>query len=94
MSVEKGQTNVILASGSASGHVLPPMIIFPLEGISLDMMKGSHADTMFTGIKCGWVNGCFVFAQAISILFVISGIAFHLCLFQWLFVSMELSFLQ
>ena len=54
---EKGQTNTILACGSASGHSLPPMIIFPKERISLELMKGAPPGTLFTGTKCGWING-------------------------------------
>ena len=53
---EKGRTNTILASGSASGHALPPMIIFPRQRVSLDLMSGAPADTFFTGTTLGWIN--------------------------------------
>ena len=53
---EKWWTNSILACGSASGHSLPPMIIFPRERISLELMKGAPPGMPFTGTKCGWIK--------------------------------------
>ena len=61
-SAEKGQTNTC---GSASAHVLPPMIIFPREKTSLYLMKGAPADTLFTGTKFGWVNGS-IFSSVVN----------------------------
>lgn len=58
---EKGRTNTILACGSASGHSLPPMIIFPRERISLELIKGAPPGTLFTGTKYGWINGSVFF---------------------------------
>ena len=58
---EKGRTNTILTCGSASGHSIPPMIIFPRERISLELMKGAPPGTLFTGTKCGWINGSVFF---------------------------------
>ena len=58
-SAEKERTNTILACGSASGHVIPPMIIFPRERISLELMAGAPPDTLFTGTKLVWVNNHF-----------------------------------
>ena len=58
---EKGRTNTILASGSASGHALPPMIIFPHQRVSLDLMSGAPADTLFTGTTLGWINSVVFF---------------------------------
>ena len=58
---EKGRTNTILASGSASGHALPPMIIFPRQRVSLDLMSGAPADTLFTGTTLGWINSVVFF---------------------------------
>ena len=58
---EKGRMNTILACGSASGQALPPMIIFPRERMSLDLMSGAPADTLFTGTTLGWINSTVFF---------------------------------
>ena len=59
---EKGRTNTILACRFASGQAFPPMIIFPREGVSLDLMSGAPAVTLFTGTTLGWINSA-VFAK-------------------------------
>jgi len=58
---EKGRTNTILGCGSASGQALPPMIIFPRERMSLDLVSGTPADTLFTGTTLGWINSAVFF---------------------------------
>ena len=58
---EKGWTNTVLACGSASEFCLPPMIIFPWEKISHNLMEGATPRTLFTGTKFGGIDSSVFF---------------------------------
>ena len=53
---EKGKTHTIMTCGSASGHVLPPMIIFPRERLSNKQVHGSVPGMLFACSSNGWIN--------------------------------------
>ena len=56
-SAERGKTHTVLACVSASGHVLPPMIIYPRKRCVPDAMKeGAVPDTLFMSSETGWIN--------------------------------------
>ena len=46
-SAEKGKTHTILTCVSASGHVLPPMMIFPRKKTPANFREGAVAQTLF-----------------------------------------------
>ena len=60
---EKGKTHTIMTCGSASGNVLPPMIIFPRERLSSKQVHGCVPGTllrvhqMVGSTKCYMRNG-------------------------------------
>jgi hypothetical protein len=53
---EKGKTHTLLVCGSASGHAIPPLMIYPrvrmLESVKLNAPPG----TMFATSPKGWIN--------------------------------------
>ena len=56
-SAEKGKTHTILTCVSASGHVLPPMMIYPCKQIPPDNFReGAVAQTLFSNSPSGWIN--------------------------------------
>ena len=56
-SAEKGKTHTILTCVSASGHVLPPMMIFPRKQIPpANFREGAIAQTLFSNSPSGWIN--------------------------------------
>ena len=56
-SAEKGKTHTILACASASGHVLPPMMIFPRKQTPpANFREGTVAQTLFANSANGWIN--------------------------------------
>ena len=60
-SAEKGKTHTILTCVSASGHVLPPMMIYPRKQIPPDnFCEGTVAQTLFSNSPSGWINDLFL----------------------------------
>ena len=54
---EKGKTHTVLSCASASGFVLPPMIIYPRKQKVPDRLKeGCVANTLFANSENGWIN--------------------------------------
>ena len=54
---EKGKTHTVLSCVSASGFVLPPLMIYPRKRCIPDDMKvGSVPDTLFMVSDNGWIN--------------------------------------
>jgi len=57
-SAERGKTHTILSCVSASGYVLPPMMIYPRKKCVPDKMKeGAVPGTLFRSSESGWING-------------------------------------
>ena len=56
-SAERGKTHTILTRVSASGYVLPPMMIFPRKQIPPgNFREGAIAQTLFCNSPNGWIN--------------------------------------
>ena len=56
-SAEKGKTHTIMSCVSASGFVLPPMMIYPRKGLVPDHLKeGAVPGTMFKSSESGWIT--------------------------------------
>jgi len=56
-SAEKGKTHTVLTCASASGHVLPPMMVFPRKQTPpAKFCEGAVAQTLFTNSDTGWIN--------------------------------------
>ena len=56
-SAERGKTHTVLSCVSASGYVLPPMIVYPRKKKVLDNLKeGAIPGTLFTNSDSGWIN--------------------------------------
>ena len=56
-SAEKGKTHTILTCASASGHVLPPMMVFPRKQTPpAKFREGAVAQTLFANSANGWIN--------------------------------------
>ena len=53
---EKGKTHTIMTCRSASGNVLPPMIIFPRERLSNKQVSGCVPGTLFACSSNGWID--------------------------------------
>lgn len=57
VSGEKGRTHTILACTSASGYVLPPLMIFPRKRAVPDKFKnGAVPNTLFANSSNGWIT--------------------------------------
>ena len=57
-SVERGKTHTILSCVLASGHVLPPMMIFPRKkAVPQAYREGAVANTLFKYSESRWING-------------------------------------
>ena len=54
---EKGKNHTIIACGSASGLVVPPMIIFPRVRIPESFKINAPPGSILAGQKKGWVTG-------------------------------------
>ena len=52
---EKGKNHTIVACGSASGHVIPPMIIFPCVCVPSHFAAGCPPGSLLAAQKKGWV---------------------------------------
>ena len=56
-SAEKGRTHTIFGCASASGHVLPPVMIFPRKQTPpANFREGTVAQTLFANSANGWIN--------------------------------------
>ena len=54
---ERGKTHTVLACVSASGYVLPPMIIYPRKKCVTESLKeGGIPDTFFATSESEWIN--------------------------------------
>lgn len=54
---EKGKTHTVLTCVSASGMVLPPMIVYPRkERVSDNVREGCVPNTLFVHSDTGWIN--------------------------------------
>ena len=54
---EKGKNHTIIACGSASGHAIPPMIIFPRVRVPLHFEANAPPGSLMAAQRKGWVNG-------------------------------------
>ena len=56
-SAERGKTHTVLSCVSASGHVLPPCIIYPRKRkVPDNFREGAVPDTLFAHSDSGWMN--------------------------------------
>ena len=53
---ERGRTHTILVCGSASGHVIPPLMIFPCVHMPELLKEGAPPGTQFATSSKGWIN--------------------------------------
>lgn len=53
---ERGRTHTLLVCASASGHAIPPLIIFPRVRLPCSLKVGAPPGTMFATSKKGWIN--------------------------------------
>lgn len=54
---EKGRNHTIVACGSASGYILPPMIVFPRVRVSEALKVSAPPGSMIAAQKKGWITG-------------------------------------
>ena len=56
-SAERGKTHTVLTCVSASGHVLPPMMVYPRKKcVPENMREGAVPGTVFANSDTGWIN--------------------------------------
>ena len=55
-SAEKGKSHKILSCVSASGYVLPPMMVYPRKQSFPEKIIGVIANTLFVNSKNEWIN--------------------------------------
>ena len=56
-SAERGKTHTVLSCVSASGHTLPPMMVYPRKKcVPENMREGAVPGTMFVNSETGWIN--------------------------------------
>lgn len=56
-SAEKGKTHTVLVCVSASGYVLPPLMVYPRKRCVPDTFKvGAIPITLFQTSESGWIN--------------------------------------
>ena len=53
---ERGRTHTILMCGSAAGHYIPPLIIFPRVRMNDKLKTGAPPGTIFETSPKGWIN--------------------------------------
>ena len=53
---ERGRTHTLLVCGSASGHALPPLMIFPRVRLPEALKVGAPPGTQFATSPKGWIN--------------------------------------
>ena len=55
---DRGKTHTIMACVSASGYVLPPMMIYPRKkAVPDNFREGAYPNTLFESSESGWMNG-------------------------------------
>ena len=54
---EKGKNHTVIACGSASGQVVPPMLIFPRVRVPSHFKENAPPGCLLAAQKKGWVNG-------------------------------------
>lgn len=56
-SAERGKTHTVLTCVSASGHAIPPMMVYPRKKCVPDNLRdGAVPGTLFTNSESGWIN--------------------------------------
>ena len=54
---EKGKTHTVLSCVSASGYVLPPMMVYPRkQSLPEKFREGAIANTLIVNSENGWIN--------------------------------------
>jgi len=53
---ERGRTHTLLVCGSASGHALPPLMIFPRVRMPEALKVGAPPGTQFATSPKRWIN--------------------------------------
>ena len=56
VAADKGKNHTVVTCGSASGHVIPPMIIFPRVRIPSKFHANAPPGSLLAAQKKGWVN--------------------------------------
>lgn len=55
-SAERGATITVIACMSASGHFVPPLVIFPRKNMNILLMRGAPPGTIGVAHPSGWVQ--------------------------------------
>ena len=55
-SAEKGKTHTVITCVSASGFVIPPMMIYPRKRMNEKLKQGAVPETLFECSDSGWIN--------------------------------------
>ena len=56
-SAEKGKTHTVLSCASASGYVLPPVMVYPRkQSLPEKFKEGAVSNTLFVNSENGWIN--------------------------------------
>ena len=55
-SAEKGKTHTVMTCVSASGFVIPPMMIYPRKRMNEKLKQGAVPETLFECSDSGWIN--------------------------------------
>lgn len=56
-STDRGKTHTVLSCVSASGYVLPPMMVYPRKKVVPEKLReGAIPNTLFTNSDSGWIN--------------------------------------
>ena len=58
-SAEKGKTHTVMTCVSASGFVIPPMMIYPRKRMNEKLKQGAVPETLFECSDSGWINEWF-----------------------------------
>ena len=53
---EKGKNHTVIACGSACGHTIQPMLIFPRVHIPHSFQENAPSGSLLAAQKKGWVN--------------------------------------
>ena len=53
---EKGKTHTVVSCVSASGNVIPPMMIYPRKRMTDKLKSGAVPGTLFACSDNGWIN--------------------------------------
>ena len=57
------KTHTLLVCGSASGHAIPPLIIYPQVRMLESLKMGAPAGAMFATSPKGWINQDILFCK-------------------------------